>query len=53
MMKKLTLGLCASILSFSLVQAADKPNIVFIFADDMGIGDVSHTTGLAATPHLD
>jgi len=30
-----------------------RPNIVFIFADDMGIGDVSHTTGKAATPHLD
>lgn len=30
-----------------------RPNIIFIFADDMGIGDVSHTTGKAATPHLD
>jgi arylsulfatase A-like enzyme len=30
-----------------------KPNIVFILADDMGIGDVSHTTGKAATPSMD
>ena len=30
-----------------------RPNIVFIYADDMGIGDVSHTTGKAPTPHLD
>lgn len=32
---------------------AETPNIVFIYADDMGVGDVSHTTGLAATPHID
>lgn len=37
----------------SSLQAADKPNIIFIFADDMGVGDVSHTTGKAATPALD
>jgi len=30
-----------------------RPNIIFIFADDMGIGDVAHTTGKALTPHLD
>lgn len=35
------------------LQAADKPNIIFIFADDMGIGDVSHHGGKAATPALD
>ena len=33
--------------------SAEKPNIIFILADDMGIGDVSHTTGKAATPHID
>ena len=33
--------------------AAESPNIVFILADDMGVGDVSHTTGKAATPHID
>ena len=30
-----------------------RPNIIFIYADDMGIGDVSHTTGKAATPNID
>ena len=38
--------------SIAVVQA-EKPNIVFIFADDMGVGDVSHTTGKAPTPHID
>ena len=33
--------------------ASEPPNIVFVLADDMGIGDVSHTTGKAATPHID
>ena len=35
------------------IAQADQPNIIFIYADDMGIGDVSHTTGLAPTPHID
>lgn len=30
-----------------------RPNIIFIFADDMGIGDISHTTGMAPTPNID
>lgn len=34
-------------------QAATHPNVIFILADDMGIGDVSHNAGLAPTPHLD
>ena len=34
-------------------QAATRPNVIFILADDMGIGDVSHNGGLAPTPHLD
>jgi len=42
----LTLFLPATVL-------ADKPNIIFILADDMGVGDVSHTTGKALTPHID
>ena len=46
-------------LSLSAVAAPEKaaskpkPNIIFILADDMGVGDVSHTTGKAATPNLD
>ncbi len=35
-------------------QAADKPNVIFILADDLGSGDL-HTTGhpYAKTPNLD
>ena len=35
--------------------AAEKPNIVFILADDLGIGDVRcfNPDGKIATPHLD
>ena len=38
-------GLCSA--------STQKPNIIFILADDMGYGDMSHTGGKAATPHLD
>lgn len=37
----------------SAAETNDRPNIIFILADDMGIGDVSHNGGLAPTPHLD
>lgn len=49
--------LSSALLLFGLLSlaatASPKPNIVFILADDMGIGDVSHTTGKAATPNID
>jgi arylsulfatase A len=32
---------------------AERPNIVFILADDMGYGDMACTGGKAPTPHLD
>jgi len=55
-MKK-NISIFLSLFFFSLVikgkTSTEHPNIVFIFADDMGIGDVSHTTGKASTPHLD
>lgn len=40
----------------AIAGAADKPNIVFIFADDLGIGDVNCYGGdrcLIETPNLD
>jgi arylsulfatase A len=33
--------------------AADRPNMIFILADDMGYGDVSHAGGKIETPHCD
>lgn len=52
-MKFIPLLTIASVVGLGSLAAADKPNIIFIFADDMGVGDVSHTTGKAATPALD
>ncbi len=46
----LALAACFSMLT---PLAFSQPNIIFILADDMGVGDVSHTTGKAATPSLD
>jgi arylsulfatase A len=46
-----------SLLLPAITKAADKnvdkPNIIFILADDMGYGDVMHAGGLAKTPHVD
>lgn len=39
-----------------LLWAGDKPNVVFILADDLGYGDVqclNPQRGKIATPHLD
>jgi len=52
-MKNIILALASSLLTTAALSATQKPNIIFILADDMGIGDVSHTTGKAATPNLD
>src|SRR5210317_469154 len=34
-------------------EKSEKPNIVLILADDMGVGEVSHNGGLIPTPALD
>ncbi len=61
----LSLNLCKSVFHLSLViillvpaslHAAEpeKPNIVFIFADDWGYGDLGiHGSTFCETPHLD
>lgn len=47
--------ICAlCVLCGSLAQAVQKPNIVFVLADDMGFGDVACYGGaIAPTPQLD
>jgi arylsulfatase A-like enzyme len=50
MVRLLLPALLAALLS---VANARTPNVVVILADDMGVGDVSHNGGKAATPHLD
>ena len=42
-----------SITVFAQKQSNSMPNIIFIYADDMGIGDVSHNKGKAPTPYID
>ncbi|MDF7806313.1 arylsulfatase [Pontiellaceae bacterium B12219] len=50
-----TIALVVSLLAVAGAACAEQkqPNIIFINADDMGVGDVSHTTGLAPTPNID
>jgi arylsulfatase A len=50
---KSIITLLLAVLLAGCTPSSQKPNIVFIFADDMGVGDVSHTTGKAQTPHID
>lgn len=57
MMKKI---LSISLLAISTVLAGDKPNIVLIMVDDLGLGDVSHHVRsfqnkdvLVETPNID
>ena len=35
------------------VAANDKPNFIWMMADDLGWGDVGYNGGVASTPHLD
>lgn len=56
-MNHLTAILCAlGVLfgSIGLAEAAQKPNIIFILADDLGYGDLAcYGSDKVATPHLD
>jgi len=45
--------LAALFISVLVLQASDKPNVIYILADDLGYGDLSHAGGKAATPHCD
>ena len=45
--------LISCLFGFSLVAAADKPNVIFILADDLGYSDLGCYGGEIHTPHLD
>ena len=45
--------LAAILVSISAVDAADRPNIVVIMADDMGFSDIGCYGGEIETPHID
>ncbi len=54
--KIIAVGLLLSLLTPQLSLADQKPNVVFIYADDMGYGEVQALNpkrGLIPTPHLD
>lgn len=44
----------SALLSSTAAVAAERPNIIFIFADDWGYGDLSlHGSDFVQTPHID
>lgn len=53
-MEKLLLPLLAYVLTSALLQAEEKPNIIYIIVDDMGYGDLScYGQKGWKTPHID
>ena len=53
-MRPLWVSICLLLSCFSQMLAQSKPNILIIYADDLGIGDVSaYGKGKLATPNID
>lgn len=51
--KKLFIGLL-SLFGFMVISAQDKPNVVFILADDLGVNDLSlYGSSFHETPNID
>ena len=40
-------------LASTLAAFGKHPNVLYVLADDLGYGDLSHAGGKAATPHCD
>lgn len=53
-MKKLAVLVCLSLTVLTTLKAQEKPNVVFILADDMGYGDLgAYGQKLIRTPNID
>ncbi|MDF1826083.1 MAG: arylsulfatase [Verrucomicrobiales bacterium] len=53
-MRKFFIHFCAILLTTGLLQAAEKPNLIFILADDLGYGDIgAFGQEKIKTPRLD
>ncbi|WP_316933272.1 sulfatase-like hydrolase/transferase [Pedobacter lusitanus] len=53
-MKKLATFICLTFAAVTILKAQDKPNVVFILADDMGYGDLgAYGQKLIRTPNID
>ena len=44
---------CMCLIVFTTAQAADRPNIVFILADDLGNADLGYRGSDIKTPNID
>ena len=53
-MRPLVVSICLLLCCFSQLLAQSKPNILLIYADDLGLGDVSaYGKGKLSTPNID
>ena len=53
-MKKISLSLCLLLFSHLMLSAADRPNVIVIFADDQGWGDLGcYGSPNIETPNID
>ncbi|MBC8113602.1 MAG: sulfatase-like hydrolase/transferase, partial [Candidatus Saccharimonas sp.] len=52
-MSSLRLALFVCLIVTTVAHAADKPNVVFILADDLGFSDLGCYGGEIETPNLD
>ena len=50
---RIFISLVVLLCAFLPAHAAERPHLVFIYADDLGYGDLSHGGGRATTPHCD
>ena len=50
---KTLLAILLLVIGMTHPLALDRPNVIYVLADDLGYGDLSHAGGKAPTPHCD